>query len=153
MKVAQLLILTALVALASCTVPDERSQYANMPPEGWAYADTVTLAPDTAARALRGRVALAVRHRADLEWANLWVELTYTAADTARRDTISIQLADLRGRWLGSGVGVAYQRVDTVAGVRARADRPISVRHVMRPDRVDGVEQVGVIFVPENNRD
>lgn len=141
--------LTLLLA-ASCSVPPERSAYESMPPRGWDYTDTVALAPDTAASAsATGRVAVAVRHRADLEWANVWVELTYTAADTARRDTVSLRLADDRGRWLGSGVGVAFQRVDTIAGVRARADRPIYVRHVMRPDQVEGIEQVGVIFVPD----
>ncbi len=145
-----LLIITALAAIiASCTAPAERSAYQTMPSEGWAYADTVTLHADTSAAAPMGRVAVAVRHRADLEWANLWVELTYAAADTLRRDTVSIQLADPRGRWLGTGVGVGYQRVDTVQGLRAKGGSPISVRHVMRPDVVEGIEQVGVIFVPE----
>ena len=54
-------------------------------------------------------------------------------------------LADIYGRWLGSGFGSSYQREITL---KPRADidltRPVDVRHIMRLDTLRNIERIGI---------
>lgn len=145
-----------LAVLAACTVPDEQAHFRSVGPDGWLYADTVEMAvvpADSADTVVTGDVAVAVRHTDSYEYSNIWVEVSLPWPDSVERDTFDIRLADPYGRWLGTGVGVGYQRVDTLLrGVKMRASAPLRVRHVMRADTLADIEQVGLIFVPSKGR-
>lgn len=148
-------LLPALVAVLLWSCSGSKRDYSswhNLPSEGWAYTDTVELMPldaslsdnDTVAQ---GRIKLALRHSSDYPYANIWLELSYFGPDsTERRDTVKMVLADVYGRWLGSGIASGYQ-VETPAGGETMVDlhRPIRLRHILRVDTLVGVEQVGVL--------
>ena len=64
------------------------------------------------------------------------------------RDTLDIRLADVYGRWLGSGFGASYQREVTVSPAAVvDITRPVALRHIMRVDTLQGIEQVGIEVV------
>lgn len=142
-----------LAALAGCAADSEHSSFKNVGADGWAYLDTVALLPDSSAEADTVArlcdIAVDVRHTSGYAYSNIWLELTYTpAADSARRDTFDMRLADPLGRWLGKGLGVGSQKVDTlVKNVALDPKMPVTLRHVMRADTLAGIEQAAIIII------
>lgn len=151
-----LLLLTML--LGACS-PGKRdySRWDNLPASGWVYGDTVSLLPaDTSLHdndsLVTGALRVALRHSSDYPYSNLWLEVTYHS-DRRRmmRDTLDITLADVFGRWLGSGFGASYQQ-SVLVSPSAVVDitRPVSVRHIMRVDTLRGIDQIGVSISSES---
>lgn len=143
--------LVMAVAMAACHQPKspERSKYFNISADGWAYGDTLAWTPVDSAVIDTASLIIALRHTNDYPYANIWLECRYFApGDSAPSvDTINIWLADEYGRWLGTGIGVGYQLSDTaIRHVPIDVGRPIGVRHVMRADRLTGLEQLGLII-------
>lgn len=149
------ILIIPLVLLCACAQGErDYSRWANMPPEGWMYADTVSLLPvDTSLTdndsLVNGALKVALRHSNAYPFSNIWLELTYHS-DGRRmmRDTVNIRLADVYGRWLGSGFGAAYQQ-EVVVSPSATIDltKPVALRHIMRVDTLCGVDQVGIEVV------
>ena len=130
------------------------SRWESLPPSGWLYTDTVVLLPvDTSLTdndsIVDGAVKVALRHSNDYPYSNIWLELTYhTDNHRLVRDTLDIRLADVYGRWLGSGFGASYQREVTVSPAAViDITRPVALRHIMRVDTLQGIEQVGIEVV------
>lgn len=153
----RLLHISALAVALLCGCSQGRrdySRWANLPADGWVYTDTVTLLPvDTSLTdndsLVNGAVKVALRHSNAYPFSNIWLELTYHS-DSRRqmRDTINIRLADVYGRWLGSGFGAAYQQEVTVSpSTVIDVTRPVALRHIMRVDTLRGVEQIGIEVV------
>lgn len=68
-------------------------------------------------------------------------------------DTVSVELADIYGTWLGSGLGTSFQRRVTLNPAFTVADSArVRVRHVMRVDPVPELEQIGIIFTAEDSQ-
>lgn len=148
-------ILTAIVALwvavASCA--DGKRDYScwtELPARGWAYGDTVSLLPvDTALSdndtLVRRPLRLGLSHSNAYPYSNLWLEVTYHGESSSYRDTLNVALADVYGRWLGSGFGANYQH-EIVLNPHADIDltRPVTVRHIMRVDTLRGLDRIGV---------
>lgn len=144
-------IATRSVAVVSCSdgVRDY-SRWADLPREGWAYGDTLSLTlVDTSLvendSLVRRPLSLGLMHTNDYPYSNLWIEVTYHGDGMYYRDTVNVTLADVYGRWLGSGFGANYQHL---IELNPRADidltRPVLVRHIMRVDTLRGLDRVGV---------
>ena len=147
-----ILILSAMAWLASACSRhlDDFSEFAELPSAGWAYADTLTFTADVDS-VTTGSLQLAVRHTNDYPYRNLYVEVTVAdSSGIALRDTVDLRLCDLYGNWLGSGLGTSFQASVTVAeNLTVTQGATIIVRHVMRPDPVPHIEQVGVLFTAD----
>lgn len=143
-----------LLGTVSCSYnPNDYSCFTAIDPaEGWAYDDGLVYLPEIADSAAAGALALMVRHTNDYPYSNLWVEVrsqqTLTDGHLAQRcDTFQIPLADIYGNWRGSGRGDSYVVLDTIyPDFTLISQSPLRLRHVMRPERVGGLEQVGFIF-------
>lgn len=147
-----IILLFTLLAAGSCGKRDY-SSWQHLPADGWAYADTISLMPvDTTLTdndsVLNGALHLALRHSNAYPYSNIWLELTYRNSDSHTiRDTINLRLADLYGRWLGSGFGAGYQRELTVSPQTSiDLTKPMRLRHIMRVDTLQGIEQVGIFI-------
>lgn len=139
------------VAFAACGGHDRSySNWAQIPDDGWAYGDTISLVPVDTTLAdndstLRAPLKLGVSHANDFPFANLWIEVTYRGDNRMYRDTINITLADIYGRWIGKGFGPGLQHevtLTTHADIDVR--KPVSVRHIMRVDTLHGLKMVGI---------
>ena len=143
-------IVPVLIA-AACTTSGEQSHFQYVGSQGWLYGDTVSHhieLSDSTDSLVTGNIALAVRHTDAYDYSNLWVEVSYLDSDSLRRDTFDVRLADEYGRWLGTGIGVGFQKVDTLLrGVKVDPRHPLQVRHIMRTDTLPDIEQIGLIFV------
>lgn len=150
-----LLVATLALALCGCT-GGRHSDFASLDPEkGWAYPDTLLFTTMDTTRRDVGvydkrphpmTTYVAIRHTNDYQYANLWLEATYTdSKGRGRIDTLNLRLADEYGRWLGKGFGASYQ-VEIPLGGRVRADSlsTVRIRHIMRVDTLKGIDRVGI---------
>ncbi len=146
--------ISILALLAACgRGKRDYSSWQQLPADGWAYNYTISLLPvDTTLTdndsILNGSTLhVALRHSNAYPYSNIWLELTYHGdGPYLLRDTINMPLADLYGRWLGSGFGAGYQH-ELIVNPDTRIDltRPVALRHIMRIDTLRGVEQIGIL--------
>lgn len=119
----------------------------------WLYTEPAVFCPDTLldSVAAGGTLLLSVRHTGAYPYRNLWLELSYPEDDsTIVADTLNLILADVYGNWTGKGMGVSWQYTDTVSrDYTIVRKRPLTLRHIMRVDRLEGIEQVGLIYLPK----
>lgn len=133
----------------ACSNSGEWSSFRSPEAAGWAYAHPLVF--DSVPAGKSGTLVLSVRHAASYPFSNLWVELSASRADSVLwRDTLDVCLADALGSWRGRGSGASLQVSDTLA----RAFTPdsasvLSVRHIMRPDTVEGIERIGITFISD----
>lgn len=134
---------------ASCvTSPNDYSAYVDMPKSGWEYVDTIKFIPQSSDSVYVASMSVGVRHNNNYPYSNLWMEVTHRTHDAVIRDTVELTLANVYGRWEGSGFGPLYQLSDTVVKSRrfVKGDT-VMVRHIMRVDTLPDVEQIGITIV------
>ncbi|MDE6513607.1 MAG: gliding motility lipoprotein GldH [Muribaculaceae bacterium] len=149
-------LLVAAAAMASCSYnPNSYSCFSTIDPtEGWAYGNTFVYMPEITDSMAQGRLKLMVRHTNDYEFSNLWLEVqSQQPADSGHvellTDTFCISLADVYGNWRGSGSGATFESLDTLySDFTLINGAPLRLRHIMRPERVEGLEKIGFIFEP-----
>lgn len=151
-----LLLLTA-AGIGSCSYsPDSYSCFTAIDPaEGWAYGESFVYLPEIQDSLCDGQLSLLVRHTNDYPYSNLWIEVKSQQPDSnglrVVADTFCITLADIYGNWYGHGSGATVERLDTLyADFTLISGAPLRLRHVMCPDRVEGIETVGFIFEPNS---
>ena len=123
-------MIAALTGLSGCRMgANDSSQYYDIDPDGWRYGDTLKYVFEPRDTAMTGDLTLSLRHTNDYIYSNIFLEITVTDSIVTRRDTLDITLADDFGRW------------------QLRRPVSIGVRHIMRDEVLNDVEQVGVSFV------
>lgn len=141
----------ALLCAACHPEVTEDAEFHSIGAHGWAYGDTLEFESEFSDSIVSARLAVAVRHSSAYIFENLWLEVSVppVAGDTVGiTDTVNVRLADSYGRWLGRGSGVTYVRVDTLPGrYIVRRGAPVRVRHIMRVDTVEYLEQIGLVFI------
>lgn len=153
MQIFRLLNIIALaifaVAFVSCGSPaNDYSEYHNIPSGAWRYGDTIRFAPTHPDSIAQLHLAVGVRHANTFRFSSLWLEITTTNPGGAKRiDTLSLQLADHFGRWRGQGIGPTFQLTDTLPSpISHRSGSPVTIRHIMRADTLEGVNQIGIFL-------
>lgn len=137
----------SLMTAACVKYHPAHSEWHNIPADGWEYNDTLVFNADHADSASIGGLVLNVRHSASYAYSNLWLEISYMSNDSVVADTFNVRVTDDFGRRYGTGSGVSFQLVDTVA-LRHRPDTAtaLGIRHIMRIDILEGIEQVGIAY-------
>lgn len=132
--------------MTACSIDDNSGDFFSLPDAKWHYGKVFTFNEqrDTLGEDIES-VDLTIRHSGNYAYANLWVELSYTANDSVVADTFNIQLSDDYGKWVGSGAGPVKTRTETLP-LRNVPDAwsSFGVRHIMRIDVLDDIEQVGL---------
>lgn len=149
-----------LLLCGACSYnPNDYSCFSNIDSShGWRYGQCFVYMPEIDDSIARGQLQILVRHSNDYPYSNLWVELqSWQSADSGRLhavcDTFCIELADIYGNWLGKGLGASFQKTDTVyADFELANGSPLKLRHIMRPERVTGIEQTGLIFTANTTK-
>jgi len=91
---------------------------------------------------------LNIRNTNEYPYANLYVfvETTFPNSEMAN-DTIELQLADLKGKWLGSGKGkYKYNNFILREAMKfgSSGDYIFKIRQGMRVDTLEGISDVGI---------
>lgn len=143
--------LLAVVALCvACSRPTQLpGEFIAIDNAEWPYGKSLVFnsAADTLTANI-DHVDVSVRHTDAYAYANLWLEMAYESGDSTVRDTLNVVLSNGFGKWLGSGSGPVIQHTVPFA-LRHRPDSctQFAVRHIMRVDVLDGIEQIGLTFV------
>ena len=145
-------VVTLIISLCaySCSVAhNDFSEYCNLPSEGWAYTDTLVFYSSIPDSTAQGRLVLSLRHSNEYPYSNLWIEVSrQDASGSVKADTVNFLMASPYGQWYGQGFGASYQISDTLLQTVELTDSmPLRVRHIMRPDTIRGIEQLGISFV------
>ncbi len=152
-KLLTIIAAITLIVMAASFSRGERdySRWTSIPDKGWAFGDTLYLLPtDTTLpdndTIVRRRLHIGLTHDNDYPYSNVWLEVTVTGSGKRYRYTLDIPLADVYGRWIGSGFGSDYQR-DVIVTTDADIDltSPIEVRHIMRLDTLQGLNRIGIL--------
>ena len=150
------------LSVASCGITGSRgngddnyfSSFATFGDNRWLYSEPVEMRVDTLRDSVAhgGTLVLSLRHTDGYEYSNIWLELSYMPDDsTVVADTLNVMLADTYGRWLGHGSGPSLQLTDTVAkDFMLRRGMPLKLRHIMRLDTLTNIEQVGIVYLPQD---
>lgn len=150
--ISNTLISAAILVAALTSCSDRHSSVADfrdVDPAGWAYGNPLKYSPNGLDSTKPRRLLLTVRHSNAYPYRNIWLEVTTQTLGTKFLDTINIELADVYGRWHGTGFGPSYQYEVPVGDAKNIGDTTlISVRHIMRVDTLRGVEQIGFTITP-----
>ncbi len=143
-------VVAALILVACTTNVGEQGRFYALPADGWAYNDTLSFDSLCVDSVTSGRLAVSVRHTNGYLYSNLWLELTTVQGDSLHRDTVNVPIADDFGKWYGRGVGVSFATIDTLPQrYTLQRSMPVYVRHIMRCDTVEDIEQIGLVFINE----
>lgn len=154
------IMLVAAALLAACAGTDVPgngddnyfSAFGTIDGAGWRYSEPVPAVVDTLRDSCAaGALVLSLRHTAGYRYSNIWLELSKARHDSVvMRDTFDIVLCDDYGNWYGTGMGTSLQVTDTLSRnfTLCRGDT-LMLRHIMRLDTLEGVERVGLIFIPD----
>lgn len=149
----RLLYIIVLTLLSVACVPDSNSYSAfrTFADSRWVYGDTVRFVPDEIADSVvTGELVLMLRHSRGYRYSNIWLEVSTRVNDsTVVCDTVNIPLADDFGRWYGKGLGTDFMVGDTLdRNFRLVRGQMTGVRHIMRTDTLEAIEQLGLVFNP-----
>lgn len=141
-------MLLCLMAASVTSCSDHHSgfsRFANIDERGWVYGDSVFIVTSGLDSTLTRDLEIAVRHNNDYAYRNIWLEISYRNGHHTIIDSVELMLADEYGRWFGKGFGPSYQMSKRLSHHFPIADSTkIAVRHIMRVDTLEGIEQVGL---------
>lgn len=134
--------------LGACTPKyNDYSQFFDIEEDGWAYGNQLEFTPETQDSIVSGQLDLAIRHSNAYAYSNLWIEIQHFNGDSTRIDTVNVELADVYGRWHGNGLGTSFQYQFPLShNFTLYRDKPILIKHIMRVDKLEGIEQIGLLF-------
>jgi gliding motility-associated lipoprotein GldH len=143
-------IVAFLATITSCDKNEAYHQFQDIKNASWSKTDSANFLIDTTSF-LPGNVYdidLEIVNNTQFHYQNLWlfVRSNIENEKVFRQDTIQIKLADIYGKWLGSGFGSYYQ---TATSFRRRVvfsqrrNYTIQVIQGMRDEPLTGIEKVG----------
>ena len=159
LRLLQLLLIVILMSGAVSCGLEEKADFMSLDDQKWAYGDTLIFSglADTSAVASplpSHSLMLALRHTNAYPYRNIWIEAAYCTADSTRyTDTLSIELCDSYGRWLGKGIGDLFQQEAIISPtLNLLPGSDVSIRHIMRVDTLRGIERSGLFYSPLSSK-
>lgn len=162
MKALKLLLLVPVLLATACGITGSRgngddnyfSDFCTFDSQEWPYSHTVVFTVDTLRDSLSrgGTLLLSLRHTVAYPYSNIWLELSYPTPDgILAADTFNILLADDYGHWRGYGNGPSMAITDTLSrNFDIARHGMIRLRHIMRTDTLPNIEQVGIVYLPND---
>lgn len=137
---------TLLWLCAACQTDAVFERYEELPEERWNRLQAIEFVVEIPDSALY-EVEICIRHTKDFETANLWCFVSaHVEGSEKMRDTLNLQIAELDGRWLGSG-GIIKEITEPLR--RNPMALPagtvvFKVEQGMRTEELQGMKNVGL---------
>lgn len=137
-----------VISLSSCDRNRYFEQNIEIDGETWSFEKTNDFVVHVDDTVSSFNFYLNLRNTNDYPFANLYVFIETTFPDSLiAKDTIELQLADLQGKWIGTGNG-KYKYNNFILRERMRfvqkGDYKFGIKHGMREDELIGISDVGV---------
>ena len=151
-----LFCLLGICLMAACNENTVYHSYQSLPDEGWGKSDTLSfLIPVTDSIPPTLRLFAEVRNRTDYPYHNLYLFISQNLQDSTvwRTDTITINLADSTGRWIGNGWGCIYQSAVFIKSVRPLypANYTFKIMNGMKDEKLSGINDIGIRIERQEN--
>ena len=114
----------------------------------WNKSDTLSFHVPITDSTTTYRLFAEVRNRSEYPYHDLYLFISQNLQDSTvwSTDTLTINIADSTGRWLGNGWGSIYQTDAFITSVRALHTGNFTVRvmHGMKDEKLNGINDVGI---------
>lgn len=136
------------IILAACNLNTGFYKYQSVEQSGWSKdsASVFNVQVDDTTSAYN--VLLSIRNGGEYPYQNLWLFITRTGPDSMiLNDTVECYLADLKGKWLGSGIGsineisVLYLQNTSFS---KKGEYTYSIKQGMREEKLKGISEIGI---------
>lgn len=138
-------------ALSACSGNDTYHQFQDVKTTGWSKNDTLDFLVDTTTvtAGTAYDIQVEIVNNNQFPYQNLWLFVRSNVAGekTFEQDTIQIKLADIYGKWLGSGFGSSYQLaipLKTRIVFPQKRNYKFQIVQGMRDEPLQGIEKAGV---------
>jgi len=111
-KISKLIIFFLVGIIETACVHHETFlEYKTLPPQGWNKDSVLTFQVNITDTSSLYNVYINIRNRGEYPYQNLWLFLNIQPPHSTLpiKDTIECYLADIHGKWLGSGVGNVFE--------------------------------------------
>jgi gliding motility-associated lipoprotein GldH len=101
------LFLSAVLALFACSHKEVFFEFHSIKNAVWDRSDKAVFEVDIKNNAMPLDVSLEIRSNNDYPFRNIWLFVDFkTPGGNSRTDTISVDLADIYGKWYGKGINL-----------------------------------------------
>lgn len=147
-NITTVLILIILAGAQACDKNLFFEVNKEIPDQQWSMNQEIQFLPNITDTNTVFNIFLNIRNTGNYPNSNLYLFVTTTAPSGQWiKDTVNIQLADQKGKWLGSGIGdIFFSRKLFKKNVRfpATGVYKFSIRQGMRMDELKGIRDVGL---------
>lgn len=120
----------------------------HLPERGWDKREIQRFSPEIEDTLGIYDINVSLRYTNDYVYSNLWLFIVYTDGDGKQHiDTLECRLADVYGKWYGSGWGPSYQQeipFKKKVHFSAPGKYPILIQQGMREDVIQNIKDVGI---------
>lgn len=120
----------------------------HLSPDGWDKQEIQTFLPEIEDTLSLYDIDISLRYTNDYAYSNLWLFVGYTDEEgRACTDTLECRLADVYGKWYGSGWGASYQQVIPFKKqfrFPQSGEYRFSVQQGMREDVIRHIDDIGL---------
>ncbi len=141
-------IFLGCLLLASCTSNEVYFKYQTISESGWNKDSVCKFEFTIENAALPYNMYVNTRNRGEYPYQNLWLFIRQTSPDSVvTNDTIEFYLADEFGKWLGNGIGSAFNMPVLYRQNFKFPQKGIyrfEIQHGMRDSLLVGINDVGI---------
>ena len=138
----------SILFVSACSNNDVFMQFKALPEEGWHKDSLAVFEVSITDISANYNIYVNIRNNNRYPYQNFWFFTTQIMLDrTTVNDTIECYLADNRGKWLGSGVGAAFEMsVLCEQNVRFNEEGiyQYKITQGMREDILRGIQDIGL---------
>lgn len=137
------------ITITSCVHYETYLEYKILPPQGWDKDSVLTFQVNITDTSSLYNVYINVRNRGEYPYQNLWLFLNIQPPHDSLfiNDTIECYLADVHGKWLGSGVGNVFEMpvlYKQNVCFKESGNYLFQIIHGMRNDILPGISNIGL---------
>ena len=140
--------IAVVLLLFSCNSRDVYMQYVHVDKGNWHKDSVIKFDIAITDTVSHYNLYVNIRNRSEYPFQNMWLFVeTFNPDSAVTRDTIEFYLADNKGKWLGTGVGAAYEMPVLYRQNLQFSQKGIynfSVFHGMRDTVLKGINDVGM---------
>lgn len=155
MKTSKLLLLILIFVFVSCTEKTILNSTQEVDAEKWNLCSPVDFNIDVKDTLSTYDCFISVRHAKTYEWSNLFlfIKTTYPNKEYSI-DTVECILADLSGRWNGSGLGrdkdIQFLFKHNIQ-FPMQGNYQFEIQQGMREDEIKGIKNIGLKIIENNS--
>lgn len=122
-------------------------QYRTVSPQGWEREDTLSFVlPDSTFTGHHYQLEIGLRHTEKYAYRDLWIAVIRPYSTPPTCDTLHLELADMKGKWYGTGNSSTFYQFHAPAGefTLSYADTLVQLVHLMASPCLKGITDAGI---------